>query len=212
MMVPGLEIEDASTAAKMAVAHAQALCPKLTGDAAASIEPVYGEGYFGITWTVGYLWAQNQGIRPFLMRSLAGKTIPMWVIDLDGKIKADNPKAETRVTASGIPQVLIFRRAATIGQQKQVKTKIAGGKSITKTVPASYPGAPGRIADREAASPNTSPGKLGGRIAKGNIGIRWYHPGLSPRHFLQEGLNRAAGDMGVSGTISTGYDFGSPEQ
>jgi hypothetical protein len=210
MMVPGLEAEDAYKAATKAVAHAQALCPKLTGDAASSIAPIYGEGYFGLTWTVGYLWAQNQGVRPFLMRSLAGKTIPMWVDDPTGTEAKKNPKAKRRVTESGRPQVLIFRKAATVGQQKKVTRKIAGGGTITKMVPASYPGAPGRIANREARQPYTTPGKVGGRIARGNIGIRWYFPGLSPRLFLQEGLDRAAGDMGVKGTISVGYNFGAP--
>jgi hypothetical protein len=210
MMVPDLEMEDAYKAATMAVAHAQALCPKLTGDAASSISPVYGEGYFGLSWTVGYLWAQNQGVRPYLQRSLAGKTIPMWIDDPTGTEAKKNPKAKTRVTESGRPQVLIFRKAATVGQQKKVTRKIAGGGTVTKMVPASYPGAPGRIANREASQPYTTPGKKGGRIAKGNIGIRWWFPGLSPRLFLQEGLNRAAGDMGVKGTISVGYDFSAP--
>jgi hypothetical protein len=206
-VVPGMEIEDAYKAARLAVAHAQVLCPKLTGTGAAGIGPIFGEGYFGLTWEAPYLWAQNQGARPFLMRALAGKTIPMWIDDPTGSQARDNPKAQTRVTESGRPQVLIFRRAATIGQQKTVTRKGAGGQMVKVSVPASYPGAAGRIANREAATPYTTEGKSGGRIAKGNIGIRWYFPGLSPRNFFEEGLSFAAAEMKVQGHISTGYDF-----
>jgi hypothetical protein len=209
-VAPDLELEDAYKAAQLAVAHAQALCPKLTGTGASGIKPVFGEGYFGLTWEMPYIWVQNQGAKPFLMRSLAGKTIPMWVDDPTGAEARDNPKAQTRVTESGRPQVLIFRRAAPIGQQKIVTRKGAGGQMVKVSVPASYPGAAGRIANREAATPYTTEGRVGGRIAKGNIGIRWYFPGLSPRGFLEEGIHRAATDVGARGRINVGYDWNAP--
>lgn len=210
-IAPELGIEDAYEAAQLAVAHAQALCPKLTGTGASGIKPLFGEGYFGLTWTMPYLWVQNVGAKPFLMRSLAGKTIPMWIDDPTGTEKAKNPKAQTRTTESGRTQVLIFRRAAPIGSRKTVKRKGPGGAMISRDVPASYPGAVGRIAQREAPRPWTTEGRTGGQIAQGNIGIRWYFPGLSSRNFFEEGLNRAAEDIGARGHISVAYDF-LPEQ
>jgi hypothetical protein len=206
-VAPDMEVEQCYEAAQLAVAHAQALCPKLTGTGASGIRPIFGEGYFGLTWTMPYIWVQNTGAKPFLMRSLAGKTIPMWVDDPIGTTIRDNPKAKTRTTASGRTQVLIFRKAAPIGSRKTVKRKGPGGATISVDVPRSYPGAAGRIAQREAAAPYTTPGKLGGRVAAGNIGIRWYFPGLSPRSFLEEGLQRAASHMGARGHISVAYDF-----
>jgi hypothetical protein len=196
-IAPELGIEEAYMAAQLAVRHAQALCPKLTGTGASGIRPFFGEGYFGLSWTMPYIWVQN----------LAGKTIPMWIDDPTGTVQRDNPKAKTRVTESGRPQVLLFRRAAPVGTRKTVKRKGPGGATISVDVPASYPGAAGRIANREASAPYTTPGQLGGRVARGNIGIRWYFPGLTPRHFLEEGLNRAATDVGVRGHISVAYDF-----
>ena len=47
---------------------------------------------------------------------------------------------------------------------------------------ATKPGAPGRISKR---NPN-------GQIAKGNVGVKWRHPGLEPRHFLSHGIRKAA--------------------
>jgi hypothetical protein len=206
-VAPELSIEEAYGVAQQAVKYAQALCPKLTGTGASGIRPIFGEGYFGVTFEMPYIWIQNVGARPFLMRNLAGKTIPMWVDDPTGSQARDNPKAQTRTTASGRTQVLIFRKAAPIGSRKTVKTRGPGGATISKDVPRSYPGAAGRIANREAAQPYTTPGRVGGRIAQGNIGIRWYFPGLSPRHFLEEGLKRAAADAEVRGRISYGFDY-----
>jgi hypothetical protein len=206
-VAPDLPIEQCYDAAELAVKHAQALCPKLTGTGASGIRPLFGEGYFGLTWTMPYLWVQNQGARPFLMRSLAGKTIPMWIDDPTGVEKERNPKAQTRVTESGRPQVLIFRKAAPIGSRKTVQRRGPGGAMISVDVPRSYPGAAGRIANREAPVPYTTPGRLGGQIARGNIGIRWYFPGLAPKNFFEEGLHRAAQDLGAQGHIALAYDF-----
>lgn len=178
MEVP-LSAHEAREVATDAARIAKSLMPKLSGASAAGIEPLYGQGYIGIRWGREYVWYQNAGIGPFTMRSLAGKVIPMWIDDPTGKERQENPKAKTRTTASGKVQVLIFRKAAKQGQRRP------DGK------PASYPGAPGRIALREAAKPWTATGKVGGRIAQGNVGVRWRHPGLDRREFLEESLIRA---------------------
>jgi hypothetical protein len=114
-----------------------------------------------------YVWFQEQGIRAFTMWSLKGKVIPMWVDDPTGTEREKNPKAQTRVTLSGKTQVLIFRRATN-------------------------PGAPGRIAKREAPQPWTTAGRRPGAIARGNVGVKWSHPGLAPRKFLNHAVGAAA--------------------
>jgi hypothetical protein len=119
-----------------------------------------------------YVWFQEQGIRPFTMFALQGKTIPMWVDDLDGSERAKNPKAKTRLTLSGKTQVLIFRKAV-------------------------QPGAPGRISKRETSRPFTTPGKVAGAVAKGNVGVKWRHPGLAPRKFLNHAVSLAAQQGGI---------------
>lgn len=182
--------------ANNAVREARRLMPKLTGHAASRMFPLYGYGYFGIGWLDSYTWYQENGIRPFTMFSLAGKTIPMWIDDPTGTERQRNPKAKTRVTLSGKVQVLIFRRAAQMGQTKTVRTRVAG-QWEERTVPMSYPGAPGRIGRREAGQPWTTPGRVGGRIAQGNIGVRWRHPGLSPRKFLNRAMVLASQQGGV---------------
>jgi hypothetical protein len=144
-----------------------------------------------------YVWFQEQGIQPFTMFSLAGKTIPMWVDDPAGTEREKNPHAQTRQTLSGKVQVLIFRRAAMPGATKTTRKKTAGGTVEERTVPASYPGAPGRIARREASTPFTTPGRVAGQIARGNIGVRWRHPGLAPRKFLNHALSLAAEQGGL---------------
>lgn len=172
--------------------------PKMSGQAMNRIFPLYGKGFFGIGFLDSYVWFQENGIRPFTMTSLAGKTIPMWINDPTGVERQRNPKARTRVTLSGKVQVLIFRKVAQIGATKTVKrrNKVTGTMEATQ-VPASYPGAPGRIAVRESASPHTTPGRVGGRIAPGNIGVKWRHPGLAPRKFLNNSLTLAAQWYGI---------------
>lgn len=176
----------------MAVHNAQRLAPKLSGRSAARFLPLYGEGYFGVAWQDRYVWFQEAGISPFTNRALAGKTIPMWIDDPTGEERVKNPRAKTRVTESGKQQVLIFRRAAAMGARKQVRR---GG--VTRDVPASYPGAPGRIGLREAPRPNTMPGRVAGRIARGNVGVRWRHPGLEPRGFIRQAIVATALSAGV---------------
>ncbi len=207
MEIDGLSNENAYKVAQEAAAVCQRLAPKLTGESSKRITPIWGPGYFGVHWVNQRVWFQNTGIHPFVMRSLAGKVISMWVDDVNGEQAMKNPKAKTRVTASGKKQILIFRRAAKMGQRKMVTRKIAG-TTRTFSVPMSYPGAPGRIAMREANSPYTTKGKIAGQITKGNIGLRWYHPGLQSRHFLEQGLYLAAESFYLPpGIIRHGYDF-----
>jgi hypothetical protein len=124
------------------------------------------------------------------MRSLAGKTIPMWIDDPTGEERRQNPKAKTRRTKSGKIQVLIFRRAAKIGARKQVRRAV-GGVVHNVSVPASYPGAPGRITRRHGERGSSRGEHQPGGIRRFNTGVRWRHPGLAPRGFLHYGLTRS---------------------
>src|SRR6516165_9114587 len=163
MLVDGLPGNRARNIANNAVRIARQLAPKLTGRSSSRMFPVYGYGYFGIGWSDPITWYQENGVRPFLMRQLAGKTIPMWV---------DDPAGTER-------------------------KKIADGTYEEKDAPMSYPGAPGRIGVRQTGQPWTTPGAVGGRIAQGNIGIRWFHPGLAPRKFLNHAMTQAAQQAGI---------------
>jgi hypothetical protein len=165
-----------------------------SGGMASRFVPYSGRGYYGVRWVDNWTWFQEHGAQPFTMNSLAGKTIPLWIKDPTGTERQKNPKAKTRVTQSGITEVLIFRRAAVKGARKTITTK----SGVTKSVPASYPGAPGRIANREARHPHTAPGKVAGAIARKNVGVRWRHPGLSGRHFLQEAITQAGAQHAVA--------------
>lgn len=189
----------ARAAARDAVRLARRQMPKMSGAAARGMQPLYGKGYFGISWATEVVWYQDHGTKPFTMRSLAGKVIPMWIDDPTGQERRDNPKAKTRVTESGKMQVLIFRRAALIGQRKKVykRDPKTGLKVLISDKPASYPGAPGRIAWREAAQPWTRPGRRGGAIHPGNVGVRWRHPGIKPRSFLNTSMTAAAQKAGL---------------
>jgi hypothetical protein len=189
MTVEGLDPQTARRCANQAVRLAQKNAPKMTGEGAKRMTPVYGIGFFGVRFQDSYMWFQENGIRAFTMNNLQGKTIPMWVDDSDGKIQARNPKVKKRTTASGKQQVLIFRKAAMQGERKTVTRKARrGGGMETVSVPRSYPGAPGRISVRESARPHTTPGRVAGAIARGNSGVRWRHPGLSPRYFVNNGI------------------------
>ena len=198
MLVPGLSGSRARNLANAAVKEARRVMPKLTGAAANRMFPLYGSGYFGIGWQDSYVWFQEQGIKAFTMFSLAGKTVPMWIDDPTGTERERNPRARTRVTMSGKTQVLIFRKAAMPGQMRTVRKKVAGGTYEEKQVPMSFPGAPGRISKREAPAPWTTPGRVAGAVARGNVGVRWRHPGLAPRKFLNHALAFAAQQGGIS--------------
>ena len=172
MIVKGLSGKRARNIANAAVRECRRKMPKMSGASAARIQPIYGQGFFGIWWADSYVWFQDHGIRPFTMRSLEGKTIPMWIDDPTGQERSKNPKAKVRTTMSGKVQVLIFRKASNVGK-------------------------PGRINVREAAKPHTRAGKQGGRIAKGNVGVKWRHPGLAPRLFLNNAITLAAQWNGI---------------
>ena len=199
MLVPGLTGKRARIVANEATNIARRNAPKMSGEGARRLQPLYGDGWFGIYFPDSYMWFQDHGIRPFTMNSLEGKTIPMWINDPSGVERTKNPKAKTRTTESGVVQVLIFRKVRRKGQ-RVVKTRVDPVTHITRVVvdrPASYPGAPGRIVSREAGSPNTTPGRVAGAIAKGNGGVRWRHPGTAPRLFLNNGMTVAAQHHGI---------------
>lgn len=188
----------ARTLANEAVRLARLAAPKVNGAGARRLQPVYGKGMAGIRWADPYMFYIDHGIAPFTMRALAGKTIPMWVEDRDGTERERNPKAKVRTTVDGRVQVLIFRRAALIGQKTlQIRTDPKTGLKTRVEKVASYPGAPGRIGRREAAAPWTTTGRRGGAIAAGNVGVRWRHPGITGRQFLNHGLTLAAQKAGV---------------
>ncbi len=199
MLVPDLSPKRSRTIANDAVRIARRNAPKMSGDGARRLQPLYGPGYFGIYFPDSYMWFQDHGIRPFTMNSLEGKTIPMWINDPTGQERAKNPKAKTRTTESGITQILIFRKVAKKGQRK-VTTRVDPVTKIKRVVedrPASYPGAPGRINSREAGKPGTTAGRVAGAVARGNSGVRWRHPGLAPRLFLNNGMTVAAQQNGI---------------
>lgn len=192
MYAPGLSADQARVVAEDATDIAQRYAPKLSGASSARMLAIHGEGWFGVQWMDDFVWYQEAGIKAFTMRKLAGKTIPMWIDDPTGIERRKNPKAEIRTTRSGKVQVLIFRKVAKMNARRTV---VRHGTAVS--VPASYPGAPGRIAVREAMRPWTAPGRVGGRIAMRNVGVRWRHPGLHPRSFIYRGLAQAAYSNGV---------------
>ena len=180
--------------AQRAVAIARGGVGKVNGKGARNLQPIWGPNWYGIQFPDDYMWFQEAGTKPFTMRNLAGKTIPMWVEDKDGKERQKNPKIKTRRTKDGRTQVLIFRRAGHIGAKKSVRHPKKGWRSV----PASYPGAPGRISVRHARKPYTTSGKVAGAIHARNVGVRWRHPGLRGRHFLFHGVQRAGAETKVT--------------
>lgn len=192
--VPGLEVNEARRLSRQAVTIARALAPKMSGAGAASIQPYAGTGFFGLRWERPYMWEQESGARPFTMRTLAGKTIPMWVDDPTGQQHAANPKAKTRITASGRKQILIFRRAGKIGARKTVVRRDAQGRLQVRDVPQSYPGAPGRISHREVTAypPYATTGRIAKLVTRSHVGVRWRHPGIQGRQFMHFALQSVA--------------------
>lgn len=192
MTIPGLRRAKAKAMAEYATQQAKLRMPKASGGAASRTTPIYGDGFFGVAFQDSYVWFQENGIKPFTMNALQGKTIPMWIDDPTGVERQKNPKAKTRQTLSGKTQVLIFRKVAMKGATITKKTKDkATGQVVSTVKPASYPGAPGRIGVREAAGSMTTAGRRGGQIAKGNVGVRWRHPGLAPRLFMNNAITAA---------------------
>jgi hypothetical protein len=179
MRADGFSEQEARFLAIDAVYTARMTMPRVTGAAASRLVPIYQEGWFGIYFPDSYTWFQEHGTGPRTMRSLAGKVIPMWVADADGSIRAKNRKVKVRTTADGRVQVLIFRKAAKLGARKLVRKKNpATGQMETRWTVASYPGAPGRISQRND----------NGQIGVGNVGVRWRHPGLKALQFLNAAI------------------------
>lgn len=185
-----LDVAFTELLAERATALAKADAPRFSGASARRMEAVWGHDYYGVLWKDNYVWFQEMGISPFLMNSLQGKTVPLWVEDADGSIRAKNPKVETRTSVDGRTQVLIFRKVAHKGERKNVTRRI-GGMDRQVSVPRSYPGAPGRINRRVRT------GEGVGRIAKGNVGVRWRHPGLDGKFFIHDALARTAYEQGM---------------
>lgn len=169
--------------AESAVDYARAYMPRITGSLARSLLPIYGPNFWGIYFPDKRAWFLEQGTNPFTMNSLAGKTIPMWIDDPDGEqAKEIGRKAKTRITEDGRRQTLIFRKAAARGSRKWIRRR-----GVLVSVPRSYPGAPGRISNRGD----------GGRISSPNGGVRWRHPGIIGRGYLNQAMTDAASDYGV---------------
>lgn len=198
--VPGVDIRDCRRLSQAALVRARMISPKLSGASASRMATYYGHGYFGVRWQDPYVWFQEAGIRPFTMRSLAGKTIPMWIDDPTGEeARKQGPKAKTRVTASGRKQVLIFRKAGKIGARKTTVKRDRSGRMIVRSVPQSYPGAPGRIAVRSWPEypEGGHTGKIARLVTRTHIGVRWRHPGLLPRGFIQYSLQSVCMESGL---------------
>lgn len=202
VFAPGYEKAKTRSMAQAAVAQMRRVSPKLSGDGAAGLVPFYGDGFFGVRWNKDYMWFQEAGTNPFTMTKLAGKTIPMWINDPLGKEARANPKAKTRVTASGKKQVLIFRKAAKPGERKRTAVRGPDGRLLRwREGPASYPGAAGRIARRRGSG-----GRITTHMPSGHQGVRWRNPGLHPREFMQHSLQMIAGDFGLRDTtVYVGY-------
>lgn len=187
VMLADVDPNEAQFLADAAVDNARVRMPRVTGYMASTLQPMAGVGYFGIYFPDRRIWFMERGTRPFTMRSLPrDRAIPMWVNDPDGsearEIRKHSKKPpQTRVTEDGRRQVLIFRRVA---PDKSRKTIMRDGKQVS--VPRSYPGAPGRISARRAT----------GQIATGNVGVRWRHPGVAARMFLNEAVGDTAFDNG----------------
>ncbi len=86
-------------------------------------------------------------------------------------------------TAGARQLARLSARSAKIGQRKLAVRRVRG-VDVSVNVPASYPGAPGRIGVRG----------VGGRIAAGRLsgGVRWRHPGLAPQRFIHGAITETA--------------------
>lgn len=174
LMDNDMGIEFMQTLAQEAVQIAHNDLPKISGRLANSLVPVFGETFWGIHFPDKVSWYLERGTSPFTMNSLQGKVIPMWVDDPNGEEAKKIKNAKTRITLDGRKQTLIFRKAAKKGERKLV---FRNGQWVS--VPKSYPGAPGRINVRSA----------NGRIGQGNNGVRWRHPGIDPRYYLNNAMD-----------------------
>lgn len=194
VLAPGLNRKQTRVLARQAAAFARGISPKLSGRGAQGIKPYFGEGFFGLRWDRTYMWYQEAGINPFTMTKLAGKTIPMWIDDPTGAEHRANPKAETRITETGRRQVLIFRKVGKIGARKRVAVRDGSGRlKYWRNVPQSYPGAPGRITHRQFhETRSVTTGRIAKLVSRPHVGVRWRHPGLVGREFMQYAIQETA--------------------
>lgn len=192
MVFRELAEDDAEQLARDALYRCRQRMPRVTGLTASRLAPIWGRRWFGIAFPKE-AWYMESGTKPFTMRALAGKTIPMWITDVDGSLRRDNPKAKVRSTEDGRTQVLIFRKAAKIGARKLVRGKFG----TPYMAPAAYPGAPGRINRRQPGMPWTPLGARGGAVAAGNTGVRWRHPGVRAMQNINSALAEATFDAGL---------------
>jgi hypothetical protein len=188
MLVDDLAEEETQVLASQAVDSARMRMPRVSGHMATTLQTLAGPGYFGIYFPDRRIWYMEHGTSPFTMNRLPrGKPIPMWVNDQDGsqarEIRRTSKKPpQTRTTLDGRRQVLIFR---VVAPDRSRKLAVRRGKLTD--VPRSYPGAPGRISARSQR----------GQIATGNVGVRWRHPGITARMFLNSAIAGVALDNGI---------------
>jgi hypothetical protein len=210
MMVPGLGDVEAEEVSRRAVELSVQYLPRATGAAAGTLFPIFGPDWFGVEWQHDSIWFQEAGTRPHTLRHVAGKTIPMWVKDRDGELRRKNPNIQTRQREdTGETEVLIFRRAAKIGQRRD-EWRVVDGVLQLVSKPMSYPGAPGRIAVNRSRGlmrqGDTTPGTRNrGFISKGNVGVRWRHPGLEAGRYLVRGITDAAEERNIP--VDRGVDY-----
>lgn len=198
--VPQLTEDQCKELAVLCAARAKAIAPKVSGQGARGIKEFHGKGYFGLRWDSSYLWYVESGTKPHTLRSIAGKTVPMWLPDPLGRLAHDNPKAKTRITEDGRKQTLIFRRAAKMGQHKDVVKRDSKGRLQVRQVPASYPGAAGRINLRrwpDFPGGTGTNGRIMSTIARPHIGVRWRHPGIVGKHFMAHAITSVCFEAGI---------------
>lgn len=102
--------------------------------------------------------------------TLTHNTIPMWVEDEDGTEARKIPLRD---------------------RSRRTRVTRDGRRQVLIFRKATKPGAPGRIGKRTRDA--------NGRIAKGNVGVKWRHPGLPRRGFLSSAVTESASALrGVS--------------
>ena len=200
VLAPGFSTRQCEALAKASVDFIRSITPKISGAGAGGMKPYFGPGWFGIGWDRPYLWHLEAGTKPHTMTKLAGKVIPMWINDPTGKEAKANPKAETRMSVDGRKQVLIFRKAAKIGARRKVAVRDRQGRLVRwRDAPASYPGAPGRIARTSFDEiKGTHTGKIAKLVPRPHVGVRWRNPGIVGRGFMQHGLQQVGRSVGLS--------------
>jgi hypothetical protein len=132
--------------------------------------------------------------------TLTHNTIPMWLPDPLGRLHRENPKNKTRVTVDGRQEVLFFRKVAKIGQTKNAIRRDSHGRLQVRSVPASYPGAAGRINLRQFPDfpGGTGNGRIMSTIERPHVGVRWRHPGIVGKHFMAHSITTVCQEYGIT--------------